>query len=135
MGLLTKKTEEQKAAERQTKAEEKARHAAELKRQGEERAAAQAAAKAAYQEVTGGIPKWEYKVLTNTALAGWGGGTIKGLEPMLNNFAAEGWRVISMSFTGQIDQFLAADKNHLYVVLERRPAQADGHRGHPVAQR
>ena len=51
---------------------------------------------------------------------------------MLNQFATEGWRVISMSFTGHIDQFLASDKNHLYVVLER-PARHGGHVGHTVS--
>lgn len=72
------------------------------------------------------LPKWEYKVLTETALAGWKKGTVDGLEPMLNHFAEQGWRVVSMSFTGQVEQFLARDKNHLYVVLERpAPSAAD----------
>lgn len=74
------------------------------------------------------LPKWEYKVLTESALAGWKKGTVAGLEPMLNHFAEQGWRVVSMNFTGQIEQFAARDKNHLYVVLER-PAPPEGGQG------
>ncbi len=131
MGLLDKRTEEQKEAERRAKQEKEARRAAERERQLAEKAAADAAEAAKYAQFVGHLPKWEYKVLTNTALAGWGSGTIQGLEPLLNHWAAHGWRVVSMSFTGQISQTLAADKNHLYVVLER-PALYGGHAGGPV---
>jgi hypothetical protein len=142
MALIEKKTEEEKAAAKQAKREakeaarrqreqQKADRVAEAERKKAELEAAKAAAQAKLDAHAEALPKWEYKVLTNTALAGWGGGTIQGLEPMLNNYADKGWRVISMSFTGQIDQFLAADKNHLYIVLER-PAIYDDHIGHAV---
>lgn len=67
----------------------------------------------------GDLPKWEYRVLTESALAGWGAGEMADLESLLNHHAQAGWRVISMSFTGQVKQTFATDKNHLYVVLER----------------
>src|SRR4051812_49477067 len=118
MGLLDKRTDEQKEADRLAKEQRQAWEAQERERQRAAQAAAQAAEQAQYAQFVATLPKWEYQVLTNTALAGWGGGTISGLEPLLNARAAEGWRVVSMSFTGQIDQFLAADKNHLYIVLE-----------------
>jgi hypothetical protein len=131
LGLLDKRTDEEKAAARRAKEEARARLAAAEAQRQAELAAAQAAEAERYGKFVATLPKWEYKVLTNTALAGWGNGTIQGLEPLLNQWASEGWRVVSMSFTGQISQTLAADKNHLYVVLER-PALYGGHAGPPV---
>ncbi len=81
----------------------------------EAEAEAHAAEVAAFSE----LPKWEYRVLTETALAGWRSGQIGDLESLLNHHAEAGWRVVSMSFTGQVRQTIATDKNHLYVVLER----------------
>jgi hypothetical protein len=132
MALIDKKSPEEKEARRLEREQQKAQQAAERERQLAERRVAEAAEAAEYTKFVATLPKWEYKVLTNTALAGWGGGTIAGLEPLLNDWATHGWRVVSMSFTGQIDQFLAADKNHLYVVLER-PARYGGHTGAPVS--
>ena len=131
MAFLSKKTEEEREAERVAKEQARIDREAEKQRERERKAAAQAAEQARQAAFRGALPKWEYKVLTNSALAGWGGGTISGLEPMLNNYAEAGWRVVSMSFTGQIEQFLAADKNHLYIVLER-PSIDDWHAGPPV---
>jgi hypothetical protein len=67
---------------------------------------------------------WEYKVITETALAGWGDGTILGLEGLLNALAADGWRVVSATMTGKVEQAFAMDTNGVCVVLERpaRPA-------------
>ena len=65
------------------------------------------------------LPKWEYKILTQSALAGLGSGTIEGIEGVLNQFAAEGWRVVSTTMTGKVEQMFAADTNEMYVVLER----------------
>ncbi|MDQ8046443.1 MAG: DUF4177 domain-containing protein [Solirubrobacteraceae bacterium] len=90
---------------------QEAEQRARAKRREEEHAAAVAAAPPG--------ARWEYKVLENSALAGWKSGKISDLEPLLNQYAEAGWRVIAMSFTGQISQTLARDKNHLYVVLER----------------
>ncbi len=82
-------------------------------------AQADAAAHAAEVAAARDLPKWEYRVLTETALAGWRSGKVTDLESLLNHHAEAGWRVISMSFTGQVRQTVATDKNHLYVVLER----------------
>ena len=65
------------------------------------------------------LPKWEYKILTQSALAGLGSGTIEGIEGVLNQFAAEGWRVVSTTMTGKVEQMFAADTNEMHVVLER----------------
>jgi hypothetical protein len=133
LAFLQKRTEEEKAADRAAKEQVKAQRA-EAQESGRARQRAEAQReRAAYGSFVETLPKWEYRVLTNTALAGWGGGKVVGLEPLLNSVAAEGWRVLSISFTGQIDQFLATDKNHLYIVLER-PARGDGHAGPPVAK-
>lgn len=102
-----------------------------MREERERFAAQEAAERAAHAELVAPFPKWEYKVLTNSALAGWFDGNISRLEDLLNAYAADGWRVITMSFTGQISEFLAPDKNNLYVVLER-PAIGGGHSGHPV---
>jgi hypothetical protein len=133
MGLLDKRTDEQKEADRLAKQQEEARTTAERERLLAAKQAADAVEAAAYSQFVGTLPKWEYKVLTYTALAGMDDGTIKNLEPLLSEWAADGWRVITMSFTGQINQALAADKNHLYIVLER-PARHGGHAGTPVSQ-
>lgn len=131
MGLIPRKSEEQRAAER---AELERRRSAQVEAERTARANKDAIAaghRASEQAQAEALPKWEYKVLTNSALAGWGDGTIEGLEPLLNQYASHGWRVVTMSFTGQISQAFASDKNHLYGVLER-PARGGGHVGHPV---
>jgi hypothetical protein len=74
------------------------------------------------------LPKYEYMVLTETTIAGWGGGMGNplALEGVLNNLAQEGWRVITCTVTGQVKQFLDLDKSHIFVLLERpRPAAAE----------
>ena len=73
----------------------------------------------AYAEWVATLPKWEYRVLTQAALAGLGSGTIEGMEAVLNQFAAEGWRVVSTTMTGKVEQMFAADTNEMYVILER----------------
>jgi hypothetical protein len=131
LGLLERKTPEQKALEKQAKEEEKARKAAELQLKRDAEAAAKAKAAAEYKQFTDPLSKWEYKVLTKSASAGWGDGKVNQLEPELNGLAREGWRVVGMGFTGQIEQALAMNQNHLTVILER-PARYDRHVGHPV---
>ncbi len=68
----------------------------------------------------------EYKILFLSAAAGYGDGTIIGLEQQLNALAADGWRVVTTTMSGKIEQAFAMDKNDVYVVLERpaRPASA-----------
>ena len=77
----------------------------------------------AYAAWVATLPKWEYRVLTQSALAGLGSGTIEGVEAVLNQFAAEGWRVVTTAMTGKVEQMFAADTNEIYVVLER-PARS-----------
>jgi hypothetical protein len=128
MALRDTRSEEQKEADRQRETWE----AQQRERQLAERQAADAVEAEAYGQFVAALPKWEYKVLTHSALAGWDDGTIQNLEPLLNEWASHGWRVVTMSFTGQINQALAMNKNHLYMVLER-PARHGGHAGAPVS--
>jgi hypothetical protein len=110
-----RKSEEEKAAEQRAAEELAARQAAEAAEQAKV-AAAQRADEAAWVAT---LPKWEYKILTQSALAGLGSGTIEGIEGVLNQFAADGWRVVTTTMTGKIEQMFAADTNEMYVVLER----------------
>ena len=123
MGFLNKTSDEEKQKKRDEKLERKRAELQEEARKQRESARFAAA-----------LPKWEYKILTGESLAGWGGGkpSPQWLEKKMNELAAQGWRVISISFTGQIKQWLTADMNHIYIVLER-PAGLD-HLGHAVVQ-
>jgi len=84
-----------------------------------ERNAAEAAARAEYDAWVATLPKWEYIVITETAVAGWEPGRVGGLQELLNRYAAEGWRVVATTMSGKIEQAFATDKNDMYVVLER----------------
>ena len=74
--------------------------------------------------------KYEYKILTGEALGIEIGGMVKdaaiALERLLNEHAAVGWRVISMTTGGQQNQWLAPDTMTLLVVLEREVLANDG---------
>src|SRR5262245_18469906 len=113
------KSDEEKAAEQaaaEALAQEQAAKA-EQERVAAEAAAAQAAATEAAHVAT--LPKYEYRILFLTAAAGYGDGTIVGLEQQLNELAADGWRVVTTTMSGKIEQAFAMDKNDVYVVLER----------------
>ncbi len=84
-----------------------------------ERSAAEAAARAEEQAWVATLPKWEYLVLTETAVAGWDTGRVGGLQEVLNRYAAEGWRVVATTMSGKIEQAFATDKNDMYLILER----------------
>ncbi|HSJ95108.1 MAG TPA: DUF4177 domain-containing protein [Gaiellaceae bacterium] len=94
-----------------------------------ERNAAEAAARADYDAWVATLPKWEYLVVTETAVAGWEPGRVGGLQEILNRYAAEGWRVVATTMSGKIEQAFATDKNDMYVILERpareQPEQPD----------
>lgn len=131
MSPFPRKSEEERAAAKA----ERERRTEQLRAAEAEAVAIEAQRRAQWHaletSLVGQLPKWEYKVLTSTALAGFGDGKVDGLEALLNHHAAQGWRVVSISFTGQISQAFATDKNHLYAVLER-PAVGGGHAGAPV---
>ena len=94
-----------------------------------ERNAAEAAARAEHDAWVATLPKWEYLVVTETAVAGWEPGRVGGLQEILNRYAAEGWRVVATTMSGKIEQAFATDKNDMYVILERpareRPEQPE----------
>jgi Domain of unknown function (DUF4177) len=92
-----------------------------LKRKTDEEKAAEAAAAERLAAFVSALPKWEYMVLAGTELAGALSGkpSPKKLEQKLNALAAEGWKVVTMSFTGQIREVLAFDTNHMFILLEQ----------------
>lgn len=100
-----------------------------------ERNAAEAAARADYDAWVATLPKWEYLVVTETAVAGWEPGRVGGLQEILNRYAAEGWRVVATTMSGKIEQAFATDKNDMYVILERpareQPEQPEPPDGQP----
>ena len=91
-----------------------------------ERAAAEAAGRAEELAWVATLPKWEYLVLTETAVAGWESGRVGGLQEALNRYAAEGWRVVATTMSGKIEQAFATDKNDMYVILERPAREPAG---------
>lgn len=115
MGFLKRETEQERLERERAEAEEAAR----LERERAHEEARVAAARADYDRWVATLPKWEYRVLTQSAMAGLGAGTIGGLEDILNSHAAEGWRVVATTMSGKIEQALAADTNDMYIVLER----------------
>jgi len=99
-----------------------------------ERNAAEAAARAEYDAWVATLPKWEYIVITETAVAGWEPGRVGGLQELLNRYAAEGWRVVATTMSGKIEQAFATDKNDMYVVLERPAREQPEPREQPDPQ-
>lgn len=115
MSAFRRESPEEKAEREQAEAAQRET----ILRAQAERNAAEAAARAEYDAWVATLPKWEYLVLTETAVAGWEPGRVGGLQEILNRYAAEGWRVVATTMSGKIEQAFATDKNDMYVILER----------------
>ena len=120
MSPFRRESPEEKADRERTEAAQREQ----IVRAQTERSAAEAAARAEHDAWVATLPKWEYLVLTESAVAGWESGRVGGLQEILNHYAAEGWRVVATTMSGKIEQAFAADKNDMYVILER-PARTD----------
>jgi hypothetical protein len=119
VGLFDRETPEEKAERERAQAEQREK----IVRAQAERSAAESAVRAEHDAWVATLPKWDYLVLTETAVAGWDTGRVGSLQEVLNQHAREGWRVGATTMSGKIEQAFATDKNDMYLILER-PARA-----------